>query len=40
MDFRYMQTDDARISKQAKKEKKPTLASEGWEYKNEVPKNQ
>ena len=35
MDFRYMQTDHARISKRAIKEKKPTLATESWENKNE-----
>ena len=37
-DFRYMLTDNARISKQAIKEK-PTLATESWENKNEVYKN-
>ena len=40
MDFRYMQTDNARISKPAIKElKKPTLANESWENKNKVSKN-
>ena len=31
MDFRYMQTDHARISKTNYKTKKTTLATESWE---------
>jgi len=31
-----MQTDNARISKPAIKEKKPTLSTESWENKTEV----
>ena len=39
MDFRYMQTDNTRISKQAIKEKKPTgMATESWESKKEASK--
>ena len=39
MDFWYIQTDNARISKRAIKKKNPTLATEGWQNEKEVSKN-
>ena len=38
LDFRYMQTDHVHL-KMSYKIKKPTLATESWEHKKEVPKN-